>query len=801
MSDPLERLRAAVSGAAIDTQTALPAEPDFEYAVARLCKARSQSAELGADEAVLLRQAIRWSGQPHLLLGPPPPASGAFARTLIKAGVQWSNDGHVSAEPYSPAWLRDPGWVDARPSRRTKLESIPAEPYLATLGYESWRSRAQKEAAFSVLRTPRGETSIVVLPTGAGKSLCFQLLPRFGSGLTLVVVPTVALAIDQHAAACRRLANLPGVNPTYFSAGVSGDAVVQQVKEKRTRLLFASPEACVSGRLRPLLDKFAKEGWLENVVIDEAHVIWTWGAEFRVEFQILAAVRNRWLADSQAQLRTFLFSATMTPDCRQVLAKMFSDVEPQEFVCQRLRPEIQYAWRSFAGDPDRDPCVIEALWHLPRPLILYATEVREAQRFARLIREQGFRRLECFTGETSSSDRELILQRWKANELDLVVATSAFGLGVDKQDVRSVVHACHPENLDRFYQEVGRGGRDGWSSFSLALPTKRDRYIAEQLASRLMRTEMIQERWSAMFSEGEATGKSGYYALPVNARRTGLAGELTFSENVRWNKRLLVQLNRAGLLEFSDLTLREGKERKEDLEEIATVRVKFMPYTKELGDMMRPVRLEELRQFRAGRIALDHLLSSQGCVSRSLAGLYGVARTQRVCGGCPWCRQNSRDAGVCPPLEFTVSAKQNSENRCDLVESCPSPFELKQRGAFVDLLHKAVVRKRLFQFFCSASAYGRVLECFKQAVPAASQHQYRVDTFDACDRTLSANERPAFLHFSEDDLGALKDAPTGTHFLCGVSSPHDAEGRHIAVRIGHARRWPALEPWLLEKAA
>lgn len=799
MNDPLQQLRAALASDGGAPVSELPSEPTFQYAVSRFALARALSKKFGPDEIVLLRQALRWSGQPHLLVGPPDLAHSGMRGWLQKAGIEWSSDGHLSAVPYTPSWLNDSTWTDHPPRKRTLPESFPAEPYLKTLGYDSWRSPAQKQAAFSVLRMPPGKTGVVVLPTGAGKSLCFQLLPRFSAGLTLVVVPTVALAIDQHAAAVKRLANLPGANPCYFAAGDSSEDVLQQVRERRTRLLFASPEACVSGRLRPLLDKFAKEGWLENLVIDEAHVIWTWGAEFRVEFQILAAIRRRWLAASQNRLRTFLFSATMAPDCRTALTKMFSEQgNSQEFVSQRLRPEIQYSWHPFYDSKQRDPAVVEALWRLPRPLILYVTEVKEAAHFSALLRAEGFSRFGCFTGETAGADRDVLLQRWKSNDLDLMVATSAFGLGVDKPDVRTVIHACHPENLDRFYQEVGRGGRDGWSSHSIALPTKRDRFIAEILATRLMTIEMIQERWHAMFSAGEPTEQQGLYALPVNARRTGLIGTSTYSENVRWNKRLLVQLNRANLLDFSDLALRDAKDRPGELEEVATVRVKFPPYTQELGERMKPIRIEELRQFRAGRIALDHLLASEACASRSLSTLYGIESTQRVCGGCPWCRANGRNAGPCPPLEYSTSATPVLSDNCDVVENCPSPFDPRQKAAFVDLLHKCVVRKRLFQFFCAKKAHSRILDGFKQAVPPASQSLYRLDTFDDLMSLTSVESVPALLYFANDDLVTFESHPRGIHFLCGVPNPHDSEGRHITVRVPNSRRWASTEPWLLE---
>jgi ATP-dependent DNA helicase RecQ len=320
------------------------------------------------------------------------------------------------------------------PNKRAPEESFPAEAYLESIGYRSWRSPSQKEAAWLTLQAPPGSTRVVVLPTGSGKSLCFQLLPRFSSGLTVVVVPTVALAIDQQAKAAKLFADMPLVNPRYFASDDDPEAALLALKEKRTRLMFTSPEACVSGRLRPVLDEFAKEGWLMNLVVDEAHLIETWGAQFRVEFQILAAARRTWRTASEDKLKTFLFSATMSAPCRELLHKMFSDDGvSREFVCQRLRPEIRYYSCRFSGKSQRDLAVVESLWHLPRPAILYVTKKEDADLFVSRLQGDGFDRIASFHGDTGKQDRKEILQRWKNNQLDLVVATSAFGVAWTSQ--------------------------------------------------------------------------------------------------------------------------------------------------------------------------------------------------------------------------------------------------------------------------------------------------------------------------------------------------------------------------------
>ena len=119
--------------------------------------------------------------------------------------------------------------------------------------------------------------------------------------------------------------------------------------------------------------------------------------------------------------------------------------------------------------------VIEMIKYMPKPLIVYVIEPDTANKYCKKLRSMGFTNVFSYTGDTSDTDRELLLEKWKANEFDVMIATSAFGMGVDKSNVRTIVHACVPENLSRFYQEVGRGGRDGLPSLSItAMFTSKD---------------------------------------------------------------------------------------------------------------------------------------------------------------------------------------------------------------------------------------------------------------------------------------------------------------------------------------
>jgi len=803
MSDPLRELKESLRSWAPPADAAsmaLPDEPSFAYAVGRFLASWAQAKKFGADQAVLLRQALRWGGFTTLNVGPLLASEFEVAQVLGRSGVDWDLSGVLHLRPFQPSWSEEIVRSDDKPIKRAPEESFPAESYLESIGYSSWRSPAQKEAAWLTLQAPPGSTRVVVLPTGSGKSLCFQLLPRFSSGLTVVVVPTVALAIDQQAKAAKLFADMPLVNPRYYASDDDPETALLALKEKRTRLMFTSPEACVSGRLRPVLDEFAKEGWLMNLVVDEAHLIETWGAQFRVEFQILAAARRAWRTASEDKLKTFLFSATMSKPCRELLQKLFSDDGvSREFVCQRLRPEIRYYSRQFPSKSQRDLAVIESLRHLPRPAILYVTKREDAEVFVSRLQGDGFGRIASFHGDTSKHDRKDILQRWKKNQIDLVVATSAFGVGVDKPDVRAVVHACYPENLDRYYQEVGRGGRDGWSSVSLLLTSPCDRAVAEGVTVQLMTTEMIQNRWSAMFAKAESRGDY-VYALPVASRRIELVGTRTYGENIRWNKRLLLQLERANKLKLVDIEFRSSESPDDETEEWVVVKVDFPPHTPCLGQMIEAERNDEVVHFRGGLKKLDDFISGGVCAARVIGNLYGMPPHQRGCPGCSFCRAKGRQPMPCDPLDFPKAAPASMSFASELIEGCPSPISSLDRADFIELASLCVTSKGLRQFHIDAQHFAPVLACFKEAFPRNTPTLHRIDPIKSGSVLSSTASLPVvFFHVGQISVKALEAGRSypSIHLFCGVQNPEDQNGRHVAVNE-RLRRWPTFDSWISE---
>lgn len=784
----------------------LPREPTFAYAIERLLLAWQEAGCFAADQAVLLRQTVRWAPDSTLFLAK---LHESLTPWFPRVGLQLHPGGQLVASSFKPAWLDQTFPCDTPPFSRSLDERFDAEPFLCSLRYNTWRSPAQKEAAWSVLNTPAGATRIVVLPTGAGKSLCFQLLPRFEEGLTVVVVPTVALAIDQRNQAATLLRDWPHINPVYFASDEDPTRVAQQLRNRETRLLFTSPESCVSGRLRTVLDDLAAaqsgDAWFKNLVIDEAHLIETWGAQFRVEFQLLAPRRRRWLELSSNRLRTFLFSATMTAECRQLLLDMFSEKElGREFLCQRTRPEMIYFERDFPNQIQRDAALREALLHLPRPAILYVTEVDQARAYADQLGQGplGYRRVASFHGETRRAERRETLARWKTNQIDLMVATSAFGVGVDKADVRAVIHACYPENLDRYYQEVGRGGRDGWSSICLLMPTHHDREVAQGLCVTLMTPAMLQMRWDAMYRHG--THVDDYrYRLPVNAKRSGLVGTFTYAENVRWNKRLLVQLHRAGLLELLDIKREKPEVEGDDPEEWAEVRVQFPPDARDLGQRATEMRNRELATFSRGFDQLDELLAGKRCLMRIVQKLYNIPTHQRVCGGCPHCRQSGSPPDDCPPLSFPEAAPGHQPSLT--VANWPDPFHPDQAADFFLYLDLLRTRKHLRRFLVPETHFRQFLALLRSAVSGNGKDIYRVDPIirhpEPEDPRATIATEPAeplvFLHLGRTSPTALHlgAGRSSIHLRCGFADDVDADGRDIHVRQ-ESRFFHTPQAWL-----
>ncbi|MFH7096192.1 helicase-related protein, partial [Klebsiella pneumoniae] len=222
------------------------------------------------------------------------------------------------------------------------------------------------------------------------------------------------------------------------------------------------PEAAKSS-LVPVLFELAKNNLIGAVIIDEAHLIDQWGAEFRPDFQLIAPLIRSLKAQPDCRFRTLLLSATWSQNTRDVIVEQFraDDSELIEITANFLRPEPEYFVHTEPNPTSHKQRVEQLLMSLPRPLILYCTTQEEAESWYQRLQLQQYHRVGLFHGDTETLTRRKLISQWANDQLDIMIATSAFGVGMNKSNVRTIIHAAVPENIDRYYQECGRAGRDG----------------------------------------------------------------------------------------------------------------------------------------------------------------------------------------------------------------------------------------------------------------------------------------------------------------------------------------------------
>ncbi|WP_321991778.1 DNA helicase RecQ [Marispirochaeta aestuarii] len=318
-------------------------------------------------------------------------------------------------------------------------------------GFDSFRP-LQKEIIGSVLA---GRDTLVVMPTGGGKSLCYQIPALVLDGLTLVVSPLISLMEDQ----VSQLKEL-GVPAVCLNSSLSAEEYRQNMGllgRGEIKLLYTAPETLLQERTAGFLEQLD----ISCIAIDEAHCISEWGHDFRPEYRQIAALRTRfpksvWIA----------LTATATEQVRRDICSSLNLIRPEVFVAGFDRPGLFLEVR-LKSEPDSQ--MLDFIRQYPdQSGIIYCATRRRVDETASMLRSRGFLALPYHAG-LSDEERRSNQRAFIKDDVQIMVATVAFGMGIDKPDIRFILHRDLPKNIESYYQQIGRAGRDGLDSHCLLL--------------------------------------------------------------------------------------------------------------------------------------------------------------------------------------------------------------------------------------------------------------------------------------------------------------------------------------------
>jgi ATP-dependent DNA helicase RecQ len=347
-------------------------------------------------------------------------------------------------------------------------------------GFDNFRP-LQEDVINSILS---GNDTLTLMPTGGGKSLCYQVPALAKEGMCLVISPLIALMKDQ-------VENLRKKNITAYSifSGMSRKEVIHTLKtvtESNCKFLYVSPE-----RLETALFKEYLPGMHVNLIaVDEAHCISQWGYDFRPSYLRIAALR-----EELPGVPVLALTASATPDVQKDICDKLLFSKQTIFRQSFERPNLSYS--VFKVD-SRINKIIEILTKVPGTGIIYCKSRKRSKEISELLQLQAIS-ADFYHAGLTQEDRNKKQEAWISNKTRVIVCTNAFGMGIDKPDVRTVIHADTPDCLENYYQEAGRAGRDGKTAYAVLLYDERElKEMEEMIAIRFPSQDDIRTVYQAI---------------------------------------------------------------------------------------------------------------------------------------------------------------------------------------------------------------------------------------------------------------------------------------------------------------